>query len=170
MFGLYQAIITAKIAELKEITVDDVKNVLNETPCFSGKELYPILCKQSMSIVVNFDDSILEKYAKTTITTVEQATEKTYTKITKAATVDFFVINSRRNTEDADSFIVRCLKMIEKYASVSENTFEWFLVETVKRQLMAVYSRDSKYLSQLKEIIIKVQETKEKFDTYSMGM
>lgn len=170
MFGLYQAILTAKVAELKEITVDDVKSVLNETPCFSGKELYPILCKQAMSIVVDFDDSVLEKYAKTTITTVEQAIEKTYTETTKAATVDFFVINSRRNTESIDSFIIRCLKMIEKYASMPENTFEWFLVETVKRQLLTVYSRDSKYLSQLKETIIKIQETEKKFNTYSMGM
>lgn len=170
MFGVYQAILTVKVAELEKITVDDVKNVLAETPCFSGKELYPILCKQVMAIVVDVTDSVLEEYAKATIATVEQATGRTYTEATKTATTDFFVINCRQGIENVDSLIVRCLKMIKKYAKVSENTFEWFLVESVKRQLMAIYSRDSKYLSQLKDIILQVQETEEKFNTYAMGM
>lgn len=163
MFDLYQIILVVKIAELSEVTESDIQNVLKEKVVFSGKELYPILCNQPMAIVVEATDSKLEEYSKDIISKVEKVVGQVYDTITKQIVVDYFVLNSKRSLESIDKIISRSKNIINKYTELQEGSLGWFLVESVKRQLMSVYTQNPSYLVELKKLIVEVQKTEEAY-------
>ena len=57
MIGVYQANAMVKVAELSEISVQEIKEALAEKKVGVGRELYPILCDQPMAPAVNAEES-----------------------------------------------------------------------------------------------------------------
>ena len=64
MFGVNQAIIVTRIAEMKEISIDEIKNALEESKSSKGKELYYIMCAQPMQPVVECTEAELQAYCR----------------------------------------------------------------------------------------------------------
>ena len=72
MFGVNQAIIVTRIAEMKEISINEIKNALEESKSSKGKELYYIMCAQPMQQVVECTEVELRAYANSLIKKVEE--------------------------------------------------------------------------------------------------
>lgn len=105
MFGVNQAIIVTRIAEMKEISINEIKNALEESKSSKGKELYYIMCAQPMQQVVECTEVELRAYANSLIKKVEEATGSNYDESTKSAVVDFFIFDRKRNIDGIDKVI-----------------------------------------------------------------
>lgn len=170
MFGVNQAIIVTRIAEMKEISIDEIKNALEESKSSKGKELYYIMCAQPMQPVVECTEAELQAYANSLIKKVEEATGIKYDERTKSAVVGFFIFDRKRNAESIDKVISYCLKVLDAHKDCVENTMEWFLMEDLKRQLMGIYAYDSTRIEDLKALINEVLKTEDAYNNYVVGL
>lgn len=170
MFGVNQAIIVTKIAEMKEISIEEIKNALEEQKSAKGKELYAIMCAQPMQQVVESTEDELRAYANALIEKVEAAAEQEYDESTKSAVVDFFLFDRKRSIEGIDKVISRCVAVLEAHKGCKANTMEWFLMEDLKRQLMGIYAYDHTHIEDLKALIAEVLSTEDAYNAYTAGL
>lgn len=170
MFGVNQAIIVTRIAEMKEISIDEIKNALEESKSSKGKELYSIMCAQPMQQVVECTEDELRAYANALIKKVEEVTGINYDESTKSAVVDFFIFDRKRNIDGIDKVISYCLKILDAHKACRENTMEWFLMEDLKRQLMGIYAYDHTRIEDLKALITEVLKTEDAYNYYIAGL
>ena len=170
MFGVNQAIIVTKIAEMKEISGDEIKNALEEQKSAKGKELYAIMCAQPMQQVVECTENELRAYARALIEKVEEAVGQKYDESTKSAVVDFFLFDRMRGIEGIDKVIARCVAVLEAHKNCKENTMEWFLMEDLKRQLMGIYAYDHTHIEDMKDLINEVLNTEDAYNAYTAGL
>ena len=169
MFGVNQAIIVTRIAEMKEISINEIKNALEESKSSKGKELYYIMCAQPMQ-QVECTEVELRAYANSLIKKVEEATGSNYDESTKSAVVDFFIFDRKRNIDGIDKVISYCLKVLDAHKACRENTMEWFLMEDLKRQLMGIYAYDHTRIEDLKALITEVLKTEDAYNYYIAGL
>ena len=170
MFGVNQAIIVTRIAEMKEISINEIKNALEESKSSKGKELYYIMCAQPMQQVVECTEVELRAYANSLIKKVEEATGSNYDESTKSAVVDFFIFDRKRDIDVIDKVISYCLKVLDAHKACRENTMEWFLMEDLKRQLMGIYAYDHTRIEDLKALITEVLKTEDAYNYYIAGL
>lgn len=155
---------------MKEISINEIKNALEESKSSKGKELYYIMCAQPMQQVVECTEVELRAYANSLIKKVEEATGSNYDESTKSAVVDFFIFDRKRNIDGIDKVISYCLKVLDAHKACRENTMEWFLMEDLKRQLMGIYAYDHTRIEDLKALITEVLKTEDAYNYYIAGL
>ena len=167
MIGVYQANAMVKVAELSEISVQEIKEALAEKKVGVGRELYPILCDQPMAPAVNAEESTVRSYASNVIAKVEDALGIKYDEAVKGAVTEYFVLDRKRYGSSIEQIVERSLSVLAMYPGAEKGSFLWFLMETIKRQLMGVYIKDTKFLPELKILIEEIKKTSAAYDLYA---
>lgn len=167
MFGISLASVSIKIAELKDITVDEVKGCIEENDIKPEYAPYYILVYYSIQSKIPDSRNNLLTYGSNVISIIEEATGLTYNNNFKNIVVDFFIAFRSVENIDIDKRIEELEGIIDKYEDLAVGSIEWFLIEFMKRELLGRYAGDVKYFEKMKNLVAESSPTDNIYKEFS---
>ena len=167
MFGISMANVAIKIAELKDVTVDEINGCIEESNIKPEYAPYYILVYYSTQSKISESRSDLLTYCTNIVSVIEEATGIAYDDNFKNIVIDFFIAFRFIENIDADRRIEELEEIINKYENLTVGSIEWFLIEFMKRELIGRYAGDAKYFEKMKLLVAESSPTDNIYKAFS---
>lgn len=167
MFGISMANVSIKIAELKDVTVDEINGCIEESNIKPEYAPYYILVYYSTQSKISESRGDLLTYCTNIVSVIEEATGIAYDDNFKNIVIDFFIAFRFIENIDADRRIEELEEIINKYENLTVGSIEWFLIEFMKRELIGRYAGDAKYFEKMKLLVAESSPTDNIYKAFS---
>lgn len=122
MFGISMANVSVKIAELKDIAIDEIQGCIDEGNIKPEYAPYYILVYYSTQSKISESRSNLLTYCSNIVNVIEAATGITYDDNFKNVVIDFFIAFRSIENIDIDKRIEELEGIISKYKNLTVGT------------------------------------------------
>ena len=159
--------VSVKIAELKDIAIDEIQECIDEGNIKPEYAPYYILVYYSTQSKISESRSNLLTYCSNIVNVIEAATGITYDDNFKNVVIDFFIAFRSIENIDIDKRIEELEGIISKYKNLTVGSIEWFLIEFMKRELLGRYAGDAKYFEKMKLLVAESSPTDNIYKEFS---
>lgn len=150
--------IILQIRDLQDIKEETILGAIEELGCsIEDAPFYIIFCNTE-NTGEDIDAVVAKKYAEDILLKIGSATGLKYSKIVSSIIVDSFILKRCETDVSIDEKVNLFETFINKYDGFVPGTSSWFIVESIKRDLLVLYSCSGKHLNKARELIYSIEK------------